>query len=226
MTALPAVPNVAQLILRWILGTTDHAQTRLWVACSGTPLSSGAVSTWASAISSAAVSDLVPYLNDSNSLDEIEITDMSSALGVRVVLPVGHAGVVTSSPLPAGVAVNVQYQISRRYRGGKPRSYLPLFSAADLLNPNEWSPTSRSNLVSAYGAFLAHVISDAPASVGASHLANVSYYEGFTNEAYGTPVKYRRVPTLRAAGPVVDPILSWTIDSRPSSQRRRNRSGS
>jgi hypothetical protein len=119
------------------------------------------------------------------------------------------------------VAVLVNYLISRRYRGGKPRAYLPWGDAGQLTSRQSWSGTFVTAVDSAFSTFYAAVIGLSAGSTTITDHVNVSYYDGFTVVTDPVTHRARNVPTLRGT-PIVDVILSFAANPRPGSQRRRN----
>jgi hypothetical protein len=150
-----------------------------------------------------------------------QVTDLASTSGAFGVDTTNVNGTEAGSALPAGTAYLINFKIARKYRGGKPRCYLPLGVAADLATRANWLSTNITNTTTHFTAFIAGFVGQVAGTTTISGHVNVSYYSGFTNVAYGSPTKYRRVPTLRAT-PLVDAITSYAVQPSPASQRRRN----
>ena len=112
---------------------------------------------------------------------------------------------------PANVAVAISKKVARRYRGGHPRLYMtgtPTTASSDgktILTATlaGWNTT--------VAAWLTQVNALTTASTGAVKLANVGYY--FVSPPK-TPPQIRPVP-------VVELIVSVSINSRLDTQRRR-----
>lgn len=129
-------------------------------------------------------------------------------------------GTGETAALPAGLAVVSSYEISRRYRGGHPRSYWPIGLPSDIGTDQTWS----SAAVTAFQSAIAGVLDSLPASTSggttiSSHV-NVSYYSGFTSVENPITHRYRNVPTLRAT-PTVDLVTSVVVRPYIGSMRRR-----
>jgi hypothetical protein len=116
----------------------------------------------------------------------------------------------------------VNYLINRRYRGGRPRGYWPLGSQSDWANNQGWGSSFLSAAGGGLGAFVTGIVGLSAGSTTLLDHVNISYYNGFTNVSYGTPTKYRRVPTPRTV-PVIDSISSIVLSSKFGSVRRRIR---
>jgi hypothetical protein len=114
----------------------------------------------------------------------------------------------------------MNFKVGRRYRGGKPRIYLPWGSASDQATLNQWTSGFISSAATAWTNFIT-AIAAAPWS-GASGLkqVNVSFYSGFTNET-GPSGRARAVSTPRAGSAVVDDIIAHSLNTIYGVQRSR-----
>lgn len=175
----------------------------------------------ATSISGAWATNLASMFTSASDLLAVSVLDLASNTGAGAEYVHSVSGSRSGGPLPPGVAVILNGHIARRYRGGKPRSYGPYFTDSDYTGTGSWVGASVNAMSTAFNAFVAGVIGLTSGSTVISGFVNVSYYSGFTNVAYGSPVKYRRVPTPRGT-PLQDAITSWTVNGIPGSQRRRN----
>jgi hypothetical protein len=118
--------------------------------------------------------------------------------------------------------VLVNYVIGRRYRGGKPRSYFPWGTVADLQGRQNWTAGFLTNVnTNLATAFAAMIGANAGSTVVTAHV-NVSYYLG--SKVVIDPITGRahNVSIARDV-PVVDTIDSFKTSPTVASQRRRNR---
>jgi hypothetical protein len=166
--------------------------------------------------------DLASWATPQVTLTEVLITDLTSPTAAQAAVAVSHAGTRTGTNLAAGTAVLLGFPIARRYRGGKPRIYLPFFSSNDLASDNSWVTASVTGLVTAFGTFVGAIYTAVNVWGGGPQQVNVSYYEGFTvyNPDPGV-IRAKNIPTKRAV-PLVDVVTSIVGNPRPASQRRRN----
>ena len=149
-----------------------------------------------------------------------ELTDLSSPTAPQVVNSTGATGGAGAAPLSAGVAMVMKYHITRRYRGGKPRAYLPGMSSAYLTTPTEWNPASLANVTAGWITHLTAIAAATPVAAGTGTHVNISYYQGFTNHTYPSG-RVKPIPTPRVT-PLVDTINNVSGNPTPGSQRRRN----
>lgn len=137
------------------------------------------------------------------------LEDLSSDTGAEYSMTQDWTGTNTGTALPASAAVCVSEEITRRYRGGHPRTYMMVGSASDYATSSikMWQAAFLSNIQAGWDAWMA----DFPFTVGSRtwNPVNVSYWETVAGER-----------VLRAT-PQVDLITSMIARDRVCSQRRR-----
>jgi hypothetical protein len=139
------------------------------------------------------------------SLNQVELLDLASTSGNSGLWNGAIGGTSTGAALTQGTATVLDFKIARRYRGGKPRTYLPSGRAADQNDLNTWTSTYQSAVDSAWTAFIAAVLAIGGTGITLTQHVNVSYHTGGAIR-----------PT-----PVVDNITAYSMALRISSQRRR-----
>ena len=132
-------------------------------------------------------------------------TDLGSLTGATATNTVGLAGTGGSSELPASACVLVDWLISRRYRGGHPRTYWPGADAGSLMTPSAWNTDIATDWSTCMTALLAAVTGIETGAITLNGLVNVSYVDA---DAW-------RVTN------VVDPITGFRVSGLVRSQRRR-----
>lgn len=221
MPALPAVDNVLKAQLTWSDSEDVNVVSNHFFRYTGAPPNSAA----ATLLSTDIVDAMLPHNDqwgETTILTGCKVTDLSTVTGGVGETAVSQLGTIVSPPLAGGTAVVVNYQLARRYRGGKPRNYLPWLSSASLVNRQTWGSTDIVDVADAMEAFYSACIgSTASGCTIASH-CNVSYYDGFTVVTNPVTGRARNAPKLRAT-PVVDDVTGLTVLGRPGSQRRRNK---
>jgi hypothetical protein len=205
------------------VGSDNSCLTRLYFQYSGSPPNGAACNGLASSIIGAANTNLKPLSHSSVSLTAVSVQDLNSTSGAFGQSTTGYGGTRTGSATAASNTLLTNYAIGRRYRGGKPRSFWPMGVATDLFTPQQWTAAFSTAALAGLNAFYAACIGATSGGATITAHANVSYYQGFTNVAYGSPPRYRQVPTLRPGGPVIDTITGLLVSPIPGSQRRRLR---
>lgn len=221
MPPLPSVPNVLRADLLWSDGSDTSVRTRQFYRYSGGPPNASDAVALAADIYSPA-SAMAALWSTNTDLTGVEVTDLSSPAGGQGLHAQSTAGTRVGSDLAGGTALVVGYVIQRRYRGGKPRSYFPWFTSADLTSRQQWNSTDLGIVDSDLATYFAAVIGLTEGTTTITDHVNVSYYDGFTVVTNPTTGRARNVPKLRTT-PVVDVIQSFAARPTPGSQRRRNR---
>lgn len=221
MPALPPVPKVLKNIINFAVGPDVSALTRFFLQYGGTAPTAAQLVTMAGALASAWGTNMSPMSSPGVAQNGVSIEDLSSATGAFGSDSSVHVGTRTGGILPAGSCLEIGWNIARRYRGGKPKQFLPCGTATDLNAVQQWTSTFISAITSAWTNFETAVLGAAWASGGPLSFVNVSYYQGFTVVTNPITHRARNVPTLRGT-PVVDPIASFFVELSVASQRRRN----
>lgn len=200
------------------------AQCRFYLAYSGAVGIPADYTLVATACNTAINADIMPFLHNSWLSDETVAVDLTSDTSPEGSHVSASPGLLAGGRLPGSTALVVSQQTARRYRGGHSRVYLPAGDDTKLATDATWA----SDFVASVQAGWQTVVSDTAGgfwgTAGAVTAVMASFYLGFTNEPYGTPVKYRRVPTPRAAA-VNYPVINYLGKTAIGTQRRRLRPG-
>lgn len=218
MPALPTIPNVLKISLLWSISSDVDARTTLYFSYSGAAPNNAACSAFATAAYNAFGAFGEDWDVDT-SLTGCEVIDLSSSSGGVGIHSATVAGNLTH-PISGASAVLVNYAIARRYRGGRPRSYLPWGDQTVIGNRQTWGGTFVAAVTTHVQDAFAGIIGQTSGGTTISQHVNVSYYSGFTVETSPSSGRARNVPKLRTT-PVVDTIVGLSISTRIANQRRR-----
>lgn len=220
MTAppLPASPCV-RVRLDYTQSDAFLAGSRFYLAYTGGAPTSGNCATLATDIETAWVTNLAPLIEQSFILTEVDVLDIATNAGASGQWTGEEGGGLTGTALPAQVSMNVEYNIARRYRGGKPRMFLPPPDDSKVLNNSTWNGTFVDAVNTGVGAFFSTIAGLTIGSMGTLSHVNLSYYEGFKNITNSSG-RERAVPTYRTEA-LLDPVTGYSAKGRMGSQRRR-----
>lgn len=206
MPPLPVVPGVVKLVVAGHNEDSDFVNI-YHVAYSGGPPVGSDLSAFA-----ADIGTQLPYIYTHNgsldlNLDSQTYTDLSSDTGAVYEAALSGTGTVTGSVLPMSASVVVSHEILRRYRGGHPRTYLPLGTASTLEGSSTrfWQASFLTNTQDDFEMFRTATAAGVRGSVNWLGLCSVSYRSG----------KVQRMT------PVVDQIVGSVARTRICTQRRR-----
>ena len=218
--ALPAVPSVVRVQLKFTFGVDLDVLSRFYVEYTGSAPTNAQMVTFATAVASAVNTDLSSQYCNQCTLTEVIAEDLTSSTGAVGSATVSYGGSNGSWGGTLSSALLINFLIQRRYRGGKPRIYFPPPSNSQLTNPDQWSSSFLTTFSTHWGSFMTAVLAAVWTGGGSLSQVSVSYYEGFTAFA-GPTGRYRNIPKLRTGGPVIDAVSSTAINQRPANQRRR-----
>lgn len=193
--------------------------SRFYLGYSGSAPSAANCVTLATDVATAWSSHLAAVCYELISLTEVDILDIATEVGASGQWTGSDSGSMSSATLTANAAINVEYQIARRYRGGKPRMFLPPPDGTALASVDKYSGTFVSTVNSAIAAFFAAVTGSSVGSMGSLTHVNLSYYKGFTNVTNSSG-RERAAPTYRAT-PLMDTVTGYATKAVVGSQRRR-----
>lgn len=220
MPALPNVPSVIRMRLKFTLGSdTDVLPHSYWEYTGGAPTNAQLV-TMATGIESSLVTAMTGMFNANTTWTAVELTDLSSPTAAVGEFTFSHVGTRSGSNLPASAAANIAFQIARRYRGGKPRTEMPWFTQGDLNTSQTWNTTSIANANTTWGDVQTAMTSNIWSGGGSISQVNVSYYGPPNRTVTSSTGRVRTISTTRAI-PLIDPVLSYGCQSRVGSVRRR-----
>lgn len=225
MPALPDVPNVIRADFLFATSATTKAGMRTFYSYSGSAPSDATLDTIATSIEAAFASDLNSMLSNNYDLTEITLTDLTSPSSGRGTWSGSLNGGRAGAPPTIDTAVNLAFEIARRYRGGKPKIFLPFGITSDL-NPDQvsWSNAFLGDVNGGWSSFDTAVLAITASGTTISQHVSISYYSGFTAAQNPVTGRWRNIPKLRAGGPLVDTVVNHSANRLVSQQRRRRTS--
>lgn len=220
MPALPSVPNVASIVLRHTLGTDANIINRLHSRFTGVS-TEAELNGWALGIANSWVTDLAPHFCTDLVLNEVVVTDLTSSSSATGSNISNHPGGNGTVGVPANGAMVMQFQINRRYKGGRPKQYLAGLAQNAMIDEDHWSTTIINSMEASYTLFAAAVGQFVSGALTGAGIVNVSYVAGHTWEQ-DQRGNWHRMPVYRPT-PVLDVVNGYTVNPIIGSQRRRAR---
>lgn len=221
MPPLPAAPKVVQLAFQTSSGDGEPVFiNRLHFSYTGTAPTSGQLESFAATVLTAWASALCPSMSTEKVAAGCVAIDLSSPTSATAAVTGATAGALTGLKVPDDAAFVMSATVARRYRGGHPRSYLPLGDATSLSTARSWTSGFMAAVVTAWAGFVTALEGAGWAGAGTLGMVNVAYYHGYTLVTYPSG-RSRDVPTVRPGGPLIDPIVGYVPRARLGSQRRR-----
>lgn len=220
MPPLPPVPGVIRSTFKQTFqGDLDILNRCFW-SFSGTT-SQVSMGDFATALATHWHANIAPLQSNAMVLESVECVDLTSDSSPLAYAVPGTTGSLTPNPLAAGSAAIIQFEVNRRYRGGKPKIFVAGIMASQTQTVQTLTAAAIAAFEEAWLNIQAEVIETEFGSITTiTGQVNVSYYSGFTNGT-GPTGRAKVIPTLRET-PVVDPIIGVGINPNIASQRRRN----
>lgn len=221
---LPPLPDIGcvRVSLRYAGTPGTLFGNRFYISYTGTAPSGANCTTLAGDIETAWAAHMAAITSTEWALEEVDVLDIATRTGLSGQWTGATDGSRTGVALTQNVATNVEFGISRRYRGGKPRIYLPPGNQGDLADPSHWTSGYISAVQTAVPAFFGAIEALTIGGMGTLTHVTLNYYHGFTNKtdssgrAYAAP-NYTAVATH-------DNVTGYFPKVLVSQQRRRRTS--
>lgn len=220
MPALPPVPQTLRCTYQWEISGDTAAIDRVFYTYTGGPPSAADCNTLAAGLYTNLIGALGGQFVGDVLLIGTEVVDLSTATSFSGAHSASTAGTRPGGALGASTAVLMNQHITRRYRGGKPRTYWPFFADTDLLTEQLWVAASVATLLTDLNLWNANNKALTAGTTALQNLVNVSYYHSFTAVVNPITGRTRDVPTPRAAA-LIDVVNSLSVNPNVASQRRR-----
>lgn len=215
---LPASPCL-RVKLDWTNTDSFLAGNRFYLSYAGAAPTPGNCTTLAGDVAAAVSAHLLSGIHEGWALTEVDVLDIASYDGFSGQWTGSESGAGSGVPLTANTAFNVEYDIARRYRGGKPRLFLPPPDESALQDAGHWTDDQVAATTASVLAFFTAIEALAIGAIGALAHVNLSYYKGFTNVTNSSG-RTRAAPSYRDAA-LVDAINGYAAKKVVGSQRRR-----
>lgn len=223
---MTVVPLPASPCLRVRLDYTQidglEAGSRIFLQYSGAAPSAANCATLASDIASAWGTHMDSLVPAAWGLTEVDVLDIATNSGKFGNWQGNQTGTRSGDALPANCAMNVEFDIGRRYRGGKPRAFIPAGVMTDLVNQSSWSGAFITAFEAGWSGLISAIEALSVGSMSSLTHVNLSYYSGFTNITNSSG-RTRAVPKYRDTA-LVDTITGYAAKVTVGSQRRRRTS--
>lgn len=225
ITPLPPTPSgVVRFRMHFEPGPDLHVYSSLQMAYTGAGASTPGLVTLAGDVRTQFSAHLASLLYSGDALFDVEAYDLqfpATPLGQDSTVVVGtRAG----TQVPNNCTAGIFFEPNRRYRGSKPKIFLPFGVQGDLASPTIWTAPFVTALGSGWNAFIAGLTGAAATGYTLGNQVAVSYFSGSTSLTTGSPPhqRGRTIPTPRAT-PLVQGIVSVNPVNVLYSQRRRLR---
>lgn len=219
---VPPLPESPVVRVRLDFQTTStlKAGSRFFLGYSGSAPTGANCTTLATDIVTAWDTNLQDLHSSNVELLEVDVLDLASYSGLSGQSTTTAVGSRSGTPPPIQVAAGVEFGLSRRYRGGKPRMYLPAGVDADMQNAAQWTDSFVSALQTGFAAFIAEIEALDIGSMGTLNHVNLSYYSGYRTRVTGGG-QTTFAPKYRTPTALVDNVTGYFAKKELSSQRRR-----
>lgn len=215
---LPDVPCI-RVKLDYTYTGVGVAGSRFYLSYTGSAPTGPNLNTLASDISGAWGTHYASLVQEDYDLAEVDCLDIATDSGLSGFFTTPVDGSRAGTPTPAQTTMNIEYNIARRYRGGKPRIYMPPGVYSDTNDLSHWTPEYQGDCGTGFAAFIAEIAALSIGAIGTLAHVNLSYYKGYQNVEIPGKRAYSS-PTYRATA-LHDNVTGYAPKLLMGSQRRR-----
>lgn len=227
MPALPDVPAVLSFQFIQTLDATTNSTLKLFAKYSGTAPLNADCATMAATMFTSWGTNISPLQSVDTVLTAVRVVDLTSSTAGVGEHTGSTAGSIVSNALPAQVGYLISKTINRRYRGGKPKSFLNVGAIADLNNSQTWTTGFQTSVSAGWAALIASLVGLTWTTATISGEVSVGYYGPPNVILTNSTGRKRTVSSVNGSAgatyavPFVDPITSTAYPLRIATQRRR-----
>lgn len=208
MTALPPAPGVVESRAFFTLAGQSVSFRYFFFRPTTEPWGEDDINLLNSTFLEAVEEQLMPVLSEDLVVVEAQSTDLTSMTGLRVSETTNVAGTVAEHSVPLNVAVRATFIVPLRYRGGKGGIFIPGAPVTVQSNARLWTSDFQTAILDAVQLVSLNTVT-------------ADYESG--NPAQVVPnywVYGAKPPELRPAAET-NPVISWEVQQRIASRRRR-----
>lgn len=220
MPTPPAVPNVIKFRITGTLPTDAAWGVGLYCGYSGGTPSPADMLYFCEGIVGAWNTYIVPFQANTVHTLACDGIDLSSDDGAGNTADVDFPGGSEDAAVANQIAGIVKFDIARRYRGGKPKMYVPGLNLGLVLDDSHWTDTAVNDIGSAFTTMSGIIAEIATAGIALVTVVNVSRYQGFLAVENPVTHRWRNIPAYRPS-PLVDAVGGYTMDPLFGTQKRR-----
>lgn len=202
---LPPVANTMKVVQNWHIGSNLKAENIFHFGYTGGTPTAADLAGFAAAIQAESVSDWKTNTHSSVSIGLVTCVDIASNTGAQGTAGTVTAGTLTGNFLGASICVVMSHKIALRYRGGHPRSYLPIGSSSSASGNGTWGTGITSSFNTDFQNWVTNNEALTQGAITLTGFKAVSYFSG---------------NALRVT-PQVFAIQQSVAQARMGSQRRR-----
>ena len=219
---VPPLPesNVVRVRLGYVTAAGTDMGSRFYVGFAGSAPSPTDCVNLASDIATAWNANLASLVYELVTLVAVDVEDITTHTGNFGTISVSHSGTLSGSTLTANAATNVEFNIANRYRGGKPRMFLPPPDDSVLASLDKFTTGFIANVNTGVAAFFSAIEALSVGSMGTLQHVSLSYYQSFTNVTNSSG-RTRAAPKYRTPNALVYPVTGYSCKAVVGSQRRR-----
>jgi len=219
---LPTVPGVIRMHFAYVVGSAPAGGWRVYMQYANGVADAAFCNAAAAHAGGQWSNYMAAVTNQDFNMARVYVQDLSSKRGADGIWTTGSQGTLSGFPAPMSVCGLINWNIDFSYRGGKPRTYIPLGGDVES-GPQKWETGFHGQAQTAITAFF-NALKFTSGTTTLTEFVCVHFYSGAKENTTGGKYDPKYVPMLDQT-PAVDRIYNPTLNPIVGSQRRRLRLG-
>ncbi len=218
---LPTPSGVVKCQLGWTFSGVVSFKGAFLLGYAGGGLDTAQLASVAGVVAAQYATDMVSVFSADKVLTSVTCADLQNPGTVDGAVAVSTPGTRPGTPMTDGICVAVSFSPNRKYRGSRPKIFLPAGVQGDLASGQDWDSTLLGEVDTQWAAFTADIVSHSPAGVTLQPQKYVNY-DGppYTVVSNSGKTRSHSVPT-KVDPPGVYAILTAIAGKKVASQRKR-----
>lgn len=172
---LPTPSGVVKASMKVLLGGLGPYGSSFAMAYTGTAPDTAQLATYAATVAAEWNTNLAALTRSADALVEVETTDLQNPGTISGIWTGSHAGTRSGSASTAGICVSLAFSPDHRYRGSRPKAFLPMGVDTDLATLQHWGTDFLDDVQTAWAAFIAGIQSTDTSGIDLGDQCSVSY---------------------------------------------------
>jgi hypothetical protein len=172
---LPTPTGVVKLTMKMLLGGFGPYGDSFSMSYTGAAPTTAQLSSLATTVATEWNTNLAALARSADTLVEVIAVDLANPGTIEGTAIVSHAGTRAGTASTSGLCVSLAFSPNHRYRGSRPKAFLPFGVDTDLASLQHWSTTFLTAVQTGWAAFITGVVATNASGIALGVQVSVSY---------------------------------------------------
>lgn len=172
---LPTPTGVVKATMKVSIASGTPYGSSFMLAYTGASPTTAQLTTFAGTVAAEWNTNLAALTRTADALTEVDAIDLKNPGTIKGIALVSHAGTRGGTASTASICVALAFSPDHRYRGSRPKAFLPMGVDGDLATPQHWAASFITTVETAWAAFISGIQSTDTSGIGLGDQCSVSY---------------------------------------------------